>query len=103
MKLMEGEYNIEKFKKIMGGAYGIEYYGEEDMQRKTDVREVARGVSKGVQGGDYYDNPIAAETANLEHENMYDKYDKKEMGEGGGEDEEEGGGATGRYTDKEEN
>ena len=39
MKLMEGKYDLEKFEKIMGGAYGTEYYGEEDMQWKTDVRE----------------------------------------------------------------
>ena len=55
MKLMEGEYDPEKFEKIMGGAYGIEYYGEEERQWKTDGREAVRG------GGDY-DDPISVET-----------------------------------------
>ena len=52
MKLMEGKYDPKKFEKIIGGAYGIEYYGEEDMQWKTDVREAVRGGDKGVWGGD---------------------------------------------------
>ena len=43
MKLMEGEYDLEKFEKIMGCAYEIEYYGEKGMQWKTDVREAVRG------------------------------------------------------------
>ena len=43
MKLMEGKYDPKNFEKIIGGAYGIEYYGEEDMQWKTDVMEAERG------------------------------------------------------------
>ena len=51
MKLMEGEYDPDKFEKIMVGAYGTEYYGEEYRQYKTGVREAVRGGGKGVRGG----------------------------------------------------
>ena len=47
MKLTEGECDPKKFKKIMGGAYGIEYYVDEDRQWKTNVRKAVRGGSKG--------------------------------------------------------
>ena len=80
MNLMEGKYDPKKFDKIMGGAYEIEYYGEEDMQWKTDVREAVRGGDKGVWGGDDYNDPIAVNTADPEHGDMYDKYDDDEMG-----------------------
>ena len=73
----------------MGGAYGIEYYREEDRQWNTDVREAVRGGGKGRWGGDYCDYTIAVKTADPEHGDMYDEYnDDEEMGEGGGEDEE---------------
>ena len=55
----------------MGDAYRIEYYGEEDRQWKTNVREAVRGGGKGVQGGNDYDNPITVKTADLEHSDMY--------------------------------
>ena len=80
MKLMEDKYDLKKFEKIMGGAYGIKYYGEEDMQWKTDVREAVRGGGKGVWGGDDYNNTIAVNTADPEHGDMYNKYNNNEMG-----------------------
>ena len=61
-----------------------------------------RGGGEGGRGADDYDdeNPIAVETADPEHGDMYDEYDDddEEMGEGGGEDE----GAGGEYPDEEE-
>ena len=80
MKLMEDKYDLKKFEKIMGGAYGIKYYGEEDMQWKTDVREAVRGGGKGVWGGDDYNNTITINAADPEHGDMYNKYDNDEMG-----------------------
>ena len=51
MKLMEGKYDLKKFEKIIGGAHRIKYYGEEDMQWKTNVREAVGGGGNGVWGG----------------------------------------------------
>ena len=70
MMLMEVEYEPEKFEKIMGGAYRIKYYGEEDMQWKTDVREAVGGGGKGVWGGHNYNDPIAVNTADSDHGDM---------------------------------
>ena len=64
MNLMEGKYDPKKSENIVGGAYIIRYYGEEDRQRKTDVREALRGGGKGGRGGDNYNNPISVKTTN---------------------------------------
>ena len=67
MKLMEVKYDPENFKKIVGGAYRIECYGDEDRQQNTDVREGVKGGGKGGQGRDNYNDPISVETADPEH------------------------------------
>jgi protein KRI1 len=60
LKLMEGEYDPDKFEQVMNAAYGEDYYQQEDDKWKTD-QDVKSDLAKGVEdsdivgGGDMYD------------------------------------------------
>jgi protein KRI1 len=51
LKLMEGEYDPEKFEQVMNAAYGEDYYQQEDVKWKTD-QDVKSDLAKGVEDSD---------------------------------------------------
>mmetsp|Transcript_14291 Transcript_14291/g.31009 ORF Transcript_14291/g.31009 Transcript_14291/m.31009 type:complete len:873 (+) Transcript_14291:64-2682(+) len=54
LKLMEGEYDADKFEKVMQSAYGEEYYSKEDEVWKSDgdVKRDLKGDGDAVDGED---------------------------------------------------
>ena len=75
MKMLEGDYDPEKFEKAMQDAYGDDFYQKEDTEWKTDVD--VRDALKDDQDGDDLVGQDGLEGG------MYD---------GEGDDDEEGGG-----------
>ncbi|KAL3781551.1 hypothetical protein HJC23_000036 [Cyclotella cryptica] len=61
LKLMEGDYDPEKFEQVMNAAYGEDFYQKEDEKWKTDL-DVKDDLAKGVEDsdvlgdGDMYDD-----------------------------------------------
>eukprot|EP00957_Ditylum_brightwellii_P056974 4318103-Ditylum_brightwellii.AAC.1 len=51
MKLLEGDYDPEKFEQIMSQAYGDEFYNKQDEEWKTD-QDVKDGLKKGAYDDD---------------------------------------------------
>ena len=84
MKMLEGDYDPEKFEKAMEQAYGEDFYEQEDKEWKTDidVRKTLKGDDEGdalvgqddVDGG-MYDNVVEGE---LNDDAMDEEYDETE-------------------------
>lgn len=78
MKMLEGDYDPEKFEKAMQTAYGQDFYEKEDAEWRTDtdVRASLQGAQDGndVVGQDDVDG------------GMYDNYDEEGHGEEGNEE-----------------
>ena len=82
MKMLEGDYDPEKFEKAMEQAYGEDFYEKEDAEWKTDldVRQSLKGDDEGdavvgqddVNGG-MYDNVQEGETHEEYDEGEYDE------------------------------
>ncbi len=49
LKLMEGDYDPDKFEAVMNAAYGEEFYQKEDEEWKTD-QDVKNDLSNGISG-----------------------------------------------------
>ena len=82
MKMLEGDYDPEKFEKAMEQAYGEEFYEQEDREWKTDldVRETLKDDEEGdgvvgqddVNGG-MYDNVQEGEANEEANDEEYDE------------------------------
>ena len=85
LKLMEGEYDPDKFEQVMNAAYGEDYYKAEDEKWKSDLdvkSDLAKDDGDVVGGGDLYDDEVEelgeeeeaypADDTNQEEE-MYDE------------------------------
>ena len=72
MKLMEGDYDPEKFEAIMSKAYGDDFYDKEDAEWKTDadVKESLMRDETGAEG----------DIINEDTGDMYDEYNDEEAG-----------------------
>merc|ERR1712166_1552425 len=73
MKMLEGDYDPEKFEKAMEEAYGDEFYQKEDNEWKTDVD--VRGTLKGDDDGE---NLVGQDDVNG---GMYDNVQEEGEGE----------------------
>mmetsp|Transcript_20300 Transcript_20300/g.47686 ORF Transcript_20300/g.47686 Transcript_20300/m.47686 type:complete len:754 (+) Transcript_20300:83-2344(+) len=96
LKLMEGEYDPDKFEQVMSTAYGDDYYQAEDEKWNTDL-DVKRDLANSDENerellgdGEMYDDVPADEDTfdNEKHddddyEDEYDEYHKDDAGEGG--------------------
>lgn len=72
MKLMEGDYDPEKFEAIMSKAYGDDFYDKEDAEWKTDadVKESLMRDETGAEG----------DIINEDTGDMYDEYNDEDAG-----------------------
>jgi protein KRI1 len=84
MKMMEGDYDPEKFEKAMEQAYGEDFYEQEDKEWKTDVdvRQTLKGDDEGDalvgqddENGGMYDNVQEGE---VNEDAMEEDYDETE-------------------------
>ena len=93
LKLMEGEYDPEKFEQVMSTAYGDDYYQAEDEKWNTD-QDVKRDLANSDENerellgdGEMYDDVEADEYDHDDdgYEDEYDEYhdDDDDVGEGG--------------------
>ncbi|KAL7579922.1 hypothetical protein ACA910_004923 [Epithemia clementina (nom. ined.)] len=86
LKLMEGDYDPEKFAKLMEETFGEDYYQKEDSKWKSDkdLRQELKG------------DPLLAEDGDDGEANFYDEEEEEEDGDGehedGNDDNEEGNG-----------
>lgn len=73
MKLMEGDYDPEKFEAIMSKAYGDDFYDKEDAEWKTDadVKESLMRDETGAEG----------DIINEDTGDMYDEYNDEDAGD----------------------
>ena len=94
MKLMEGDYDPEKFEAIMSKAYGDDFYEKEDAEWQTDadVKESLKRDDTGVEG-----DIIIEDTGGL-----YDEYNDDDAEEGGQENADGQGNWGGEGGDEEE-
>ncbi|KAL7455380.1 hypothetical protein ACHAWC_006922, partial [Mediolabrus comicus] len=83
LKLMEGDYNPEKFEQVMNSVYGDEYYEKEDGAWKND-QDVKRDLASGQEesdilgDGEMYDEENADDADNYD-EDVYDEdYEEEE-------------------------
>jgi protein KRI1 len=88
LKLMEGEYDPEKFEQVMNAAYGEDYYQQEDEKWKSD-QDVKSDLAKGVEDSDVVGSGDMYDDANEDIE--YGDEDEAYPGDGADEmhDEEE--------------
>ena len=71
LKLMEGEYDPEKFEQVMNAAYGEDYYKAEDEKWKNDLdvkTDLAKEDGDVVGGSDLYDDEEEVEEIGEEAE-----------------------------------
>ncbi|KAL7522625.1 hypothetical protein ACHAWX_007321 [Stephanocyclus meneghinianus] len=103
LKLMEGDYDPEKFEQVMSAAYGEDFYQKEDEKWKTDL-DVKGDLAKGIEDsdvlgdGDMYDD---ADEEIVDEENGEDYPEDEEEVVDGAYDEEEEQWETEQYTAEE--
>ena len=68
LKLMEGDYNPEKFEQVMNSVYGDEYYEKEDEAWKND-QDVKRDLANGTEESD-----VLGDGEMYDEENADDNY-----------------------------
>jgi protein KRI1 len=76
LKLMEGEYNPDKFERVMNTAYGDKYYNMEDAVWKSDV-DVKRDLLMDAAGDEDVDNVLRV----VKEGEIYDDEDEYDAGE----------------------
>jgi len=69
LKLMEGDYNPEKFEQVMNSVYGDEYYEKEDEAWKND-QDVKRDLASGKE-----DSDVLGDGEMYDEENADDDFD----------------------------
>ena len=70
LKLMEGDYNPEKFEQMMNSVYGDEFYEKEDEAWKND-QDVKRDLASGKEESD-----VLGDGEMYDEENAEDNYDE---------------------------
>jgi len=70
LKLMEGDYNPEKFEQVMNSVYGDEYYEKEDEAWKND-QDVKRDLASGKE-----DSDVLGDGEMYDEENADDNFDE---------------------------
>ncbi len=75
LKLMEGEYNPDKFERVMNTAYGDKYYYMEDAVWKSDV-DVNRDLLADAAGDEDVDNVLRV----VKEGEIYDDEDEYDAG-----------------------
>ena len=83
LKLMEGDYDPEKFEQVMSAAYGDDYYHQEDEKWKSDM-DVKSDLVKGVEDSDVVGDGDMYDDFNEEVEKNEDGY----LDDDGGNEEE---------------
>jgi hypothetical protein len=81
LKLMEGEYDPDKFKRVMNTAYGEEYFNIEDAVWKSDV-DVKRDLLADAAGDEDVDDVLQV----VKEGEIYDDEDEYDAGENYDED-----------------
>ena len=71
LKLMEGDYNPEKFEQVMNSVYGDDYYEKEDEAWKND-QDVKRDLANGTEESD-----VLGDGEMYDEENADENYDEE--------------------------